>query len=209
MIMQTIRSASLPYKTVLLTWGDSGFLSGICRVWKGCGRIWFSRYPHLVFNWYLDAFPDLFCSSALRSGLSDLSPPAVLQAAIAEQIEKRPVYVDFSTKYSVQLEGYRLRGRGICYQVEKGRGGIPLQPDVKIWDLYTTRGLGGDASSFRDLDTGKAILIYAISHLDVGETLLSIGMIREGLAELKKAQEIAPDLQAQVQQIVSRVRSEK
>ena len=202
---------SLPYKTVLFTWGDSGafplwYLQGVERMREDLVLL---HTPHLVFNWYLDAFPDLFRSSVLRSGLSDLSPPAVLQAAIAEQIEKRPVYVDFSTKYSVQLEGYRLRGRGICYQVEKGRGGIPLQPDVKIWDLYTTRGLGGDASSFRDLDTGKAILIYAISHLDAGETLLSIGRIREGLAELKKAQEIAPDLQAQVQQIVSRVRSDK
>ena len=202
---------SLPRETVLFTWGDSGafplwYLQGVERMREDLVLL---HTPHLVFSWYLDAFPDLFRSSVLRSGLSDQSPPAVMQAAIAEQIDKRPVYVDFSTKYSVQLEGYRLRGRGICYQVEKGLEGIPLQPDVKIWNLYTTRGLAGDTVSFRDLDTGKAILIYAISHLDAGETLLSFGRMQEGLAELKKAAEIAPELQAQVRQIMMRVQSGK
>jgi len=61
--------------------------------------------------------------------------------------------------------------------------------------------MGGDMF-FRDLDTSKAILIYANSHLESGETLLRLGRTGDGMAELQLAQAIAPDLSAQVSQIL-------
>jgi 4-amino-4-deoxy-L-arabinose transferase-like glycosyltransferase len=195
---------SLSPNAVLFTWGDSGafplwYLQGVERMREDLVLL---HTPHLVFTWYLDSFPDVFRSSLLRSGSIDQSPSVVLQMAIAEQMNKRPVYVDFSTRYSIQLDGYRLRERGICYQVERSSGGTPLPPDIRIWNTYTDRGLVDDTVSFRDLDTGKAILIYAISHMETGETLLSLRRVQEGFAELRKAEEIAPELQAQVRQII-------
>jgi hypothetical protein len=202
---------SLPADSVLFTWGDSGafplwYLQGVERMREDLILL---HTPHLAFSWYLDAFPDVFRNSVLRSDLSGQSSQAILQAAIGEQIDKRPVYIDFSTKYSVQLDGYRLRGKGICYQLEKGEGKTALQPDVAVWDLYTNRGLADDTVSFRDLDTGKAILIYAISHLDAGETLLAMGRTQEGLAELKRAVAIAPGLRAQVGRMIAGLRNEE
>jgi hypothetical protein len=195
---------SLSQSAVLFTWGDSGafplwYLQGVERMREDLVLL---HTPHLVFTWYLDSFPDMFRSSLLRSGSIDQSLPVVLQTAIAEQMKKRPVYVDFSTRYSIQLEGYRLRERGICYQLENGSQGTPLPPDIRIWNVYTGRGLVDDTVSFRDLDTGKAVLIYAMSHMESGETLLSLGRVKEAFAELKKAEEIAPELHAQVRQIM-------
>jgi hypothetical protein len=196
---------SLSNNAVLFTWGDSGafplwYLQGVERMREDLVLL---HTPHLVFKWYLDAFPDIFRSSVLRSGVLDQSSPVILQAAIAEQLSKRPVFIDFSTKYSIKLDGYRLLGRGICYKIEKGVGESLFFPESSIWSLYTDRGLAGDSGSFRDLDTGKAILIYAISHMDAGEALLARGRVAEGYGELKRALAIAPELQAQVWQIMS------
>jgi hypothetical protein len=41
-----------------------------------------------------------------------------------------------------------------------------------------------------------------MSHMESGETLLSLGRVKEAFAELKKAEEIAPELHAQVRQIM-------
>ena len=55
---------------------------------------------------------------------------------------------------------------------------------------------------FRDLDTAKAILIYANSHMESGETLLRLGRAEEGIAELKIAEAISPELHDQIAQIL-------
>ena len=56
---------------------------------------------------------------------------------------------------------------------------------------------------FRDLDTGKAILIYANSHMESGETLLRMAQLERGIQELRTAARIAPEMQMQVQQILN------
>ncbi len=195
---------SLDQGAVLLTWGDSGafplwYLQGVEKMREDLLLL---HTPHLVFKWYLDSFPDVFRSSALRHVTPEFQTSYnVLQLAISEQMDRRPVYVDFSTRYSVKLDGYRLRQRGICYRAEKGSAGAGLLPDLQVWSVYDTRGLVGDRIPFRDLDTSKAILIYAISHLDAGETLMSMGLRNEGYAELKMAKKLAPELGTQVRQI--------
>jgi hypothetical protein len=195
---------SLGRGAVLFTWGDSGafplwYLQGVERMREDLVLL---HTPHLVFDWYLDSFPDLFRSSVLRTVPRQYrTADNVLRLAIGEQIDRRPVYIDFSTKYSMQLDDYGLQQRGICYRVQKGADGKKESPDMRIWDSYTLRGIAGEKIPFRDLDTYKAILIYGISRLDAGESLLSLGRYDEGYGELQKAEKIAPSLVTRVKQI--------
>jgi len=157
--------------------------------------------PHLVFKWYLDAFPALFRKSILRNiSLDSQSPDTILKLSVAELIEQRPVFVDFSTRYSVQLGEYGIAQRGLCYQLAKGAS-AQIAPDLSVWSRYSIRGVGGEMF-FRDLDTSKAILIYAYSHMESGETFLRLGRIAEGVAEMRIAEKTAPELHDQVAQII-------
>lgn len=194
---------SLPLGTVLYTWGDSGafplwYLQGVERMREDLDLL---HTPHLVFKWYLDAFPELFRDSVLRDVPYEAqSPDNVLMYSIAEMIGRRPVFIDFSTRYSIPLNMYGILQRGICYQLVRGDSS-QLPPDLSVWSLYTIRGVSGDMF-FRDLDTSKAILIYATSHMESGETLLRLGRVAEGVAELRIAEQIAPDLHSQVTQLL-------
>ena len=114
---------SLPQGAVLYTWGDSGafplwYLQGVERMREDLDIL---HTPHLVFKWYLDAFPELFRNSMLRKIPDDLqSADNALKLSISELIERRPVVVDFSTRYSVPLDSYGIIQRGISYQLVKG-----------------------------------------------------------------------------------------
>lgn len=195
---------SLPQGAALFTWGDSGafplwYLQGVEKMRDDLDLL---HTPHLVFNWYLDSFPDLFRYSMLKSiPMETLSPENALQLAVAEQIARRPVYIDFSTRYSVQFSNYSLRQRGICYQLLMGGGDTFQPPDISVWNSYILRGISGEMF-FRDLDTGKAILIYANGHMEAGETLLRLRQLGEGVQELRAAEKIAPELQMQVSAIL-------
>jgi hypothetical protein len=196
---------TLPQGAVLYTWGDSGafplwYLQGVEKMREDVDLL---HTPHLVFTWYLDAFPNVFKQSILRAiPLETQAPETVLKMAISEQINKRPVYVDFSTRYSVPFESYALMQRGICYQLRYQEGGGTGVPDPSIWDLYSLRGISG-GMFFRDLDTGKAILIYANSHVEAGEALIRFGRFEEAKQQLLIAEQLAPEMKGQVSQIRS------
>jgi hypothetical protein len=191
---------TLPERAILYTWGDSGafplwYLQGVERMREDVPLV---HTPHLVFPWYLDTFPDLFRQSALRTiPLYTQTPESVLKMAISEQIDKRPVYIDFSTRYSVTFTDFLFQQRGICYHLQRGINGMLFAPDLSTWDLYSLRGLSG-GMFFRDLDTSKAILIYAYSHMEGGEALMRLGRHTEGITELMIAEKIAPELKAQI-----------
>jgi hypothetical protein len=78
---------------------------------------------------------------------------------------------------------------------------ILYPPDLLVWSLYANRGVNSDMF-FRDLDTGKAILIYANAHMESAETLIRIGRAGEARMELRIAESIAPDLHDQIAQIL-------
>jgi hypothetical protein len=195
---------SLPQDAVLYTWGDSGafplwYLQGVEKMRQDLDLL---HTPHLVFTWYLDSFPGLFRDSMLRRVPDEnLLPDYALKLSLTELIGRRPVFVDFSTRYSVSLDEYGMIQRGICYQLATGSPAV-YPPDLSVWSLYVLRGLGGEMF-FRDLDTSKAIMIYANSHMESGETLLKLGRRGEGLAELRIAESITPDLRGQIHQILS------
>ncbi len=194
---------TLPQGAILYTWGDSGafplwYLQGVERLRDDTDLL---HTPHLVFLWYLDAFPQLFTRSVLRSlPLDAVSPEMALAYAINEQIDRRPVYIDFSTRYSVPFDSFAIAQRGICYQLSRRAGGGANPPDPSVWDLYSLRGMSGDMF-FRDLDTGKAILIYGNSHVEAGETLIRYGRFAEAQTQFRMAEQIAPEMKNQIMQI--------
>jgi hypothetical protein len=193
---------SLPQGSVLYTWGDSGafplwYLQGVEHMRDDLDLL---HTPHLVFEWYLDGFPALFAKSALRSiPAEQVMPEDALFISVAEQFDRRPVFVDFSTRYSIPFKEFQPHQRGICYRLE--RASAPQSPpDPDVWQLYTLRGIIGGDMFFRDLDTGKAIQIYGAAHLEAGESLLKMGY-PAGANELELARRIAPDLTQQVNQV--------
>ncbi|GFE58455.1 DUF2723 domain-containing protein [Geobacter sp. AOG1] len=196
---------TLPQGTALFTWGDSGafplwYLQGVEKMREDVDLL---HSPHLVFGWYLDSFPLVFANSRLRTiPLENFSPDDVLRLAIDEQIERRPVYIDFSTRYSIGLSNYTIQQSGICYRLAKLSGAMFRPPEQSVWRLYAIRGVSGEMF-FRDLDTGKAILIYATSHLEAGDMLLRLGRIAEGVGELRLAEQISPELRGQVAGILN------
>jgi len=186
---------SLPENAVMFTWGDSGafplwYLQSVERMREDVDL---PHTPHLVFDWYLNSMPRLFRGSILWE-MDRISMPAdiMLTTAIRSLFSQRPVFMDFSTRYSVSFSNYIPVQKGIVYRLRNIREPAGL-PNTGIWDNYNNRGII-DKISFLDLDTGKAIMIYANSYLEMGEFLLSIGSTREGLLMLEKSEKISPDM---------------
>ncbi|MDD2900172.1 MAG: DUF2723 domain-containing protein [Desulfuromonadaceae bacterium] len=196
---------SLPQNAIMFTWGDSGafplwYLQGVERMREDVDL---PHTPHLVFNWYLDSMPRLFKDTNLRKfDITSFGPETALRVAITENIGIRPVYIDFSTRYSVEFKEFQPVQRGIVYCIRKINEPTGI-PDVSVWDNYNNRGII-TKQSFLDLDTGKAILIYANSYLEVGEFLASINRHQEAVAMLQKAEQISPEMRATVDQVRTR-----
>lgn len=193
---------TLPQNSVMFTWGDSGafplwYLQGVERLREDVDL---PHTPHLVFEWYLDSMPRLFRESNLRKfDITSFGPEGALRIAINESYGARPVYIDFSTRYSVEFKEYQPIQSGIVYRIRKLNepSGIP---DTSIWDNYNSRGIM-EKQSFLDLDTGKAIMIYANSYLEVGEFLAGINRYQEAVAMLRKAELVSPDMRISADQV--------
>jgi hypothetical protein len=196
---------SLPQNSVMFTWGDSGafplwYLQGIERMREDLDL---PHTPHIVFDWYLDSMPRIFKDSNLRKFDIQYSAPDVsLRIAVNDLIDQRPVYIDFSTRYSVTFSEYVPVQKGIVYRLMRISEPRNL-PDISVWDNYNNRGIL-EKISFLDLDTGKAILIYANSYLEAGELLLDVGRYEAGIRMLDKAEMISPTMKASRQQVLMR-----
>lgn len=196
---------SLPQNAVMFTWGDSGafplwYLQGVERMREDLDL---PHTPHLVFEWYQDSMPRLFKESNLRKfDLLSSGPEVALRIAITESLGIRPTYIDFSTRYSVDFKDYVPVQKGIIYRVRKLSEAAGL-PDISIWENYNNRGML-EKISFLDLDTGKAILIYANSYVEAGEFLLGVNRLRDGRNMLVKAVQISPEMKPIVQQVLMR-----
>jgi hypothetical protein len=196
---------SLPQNAVMFTWGDSGafplwYLQGIERMREDLDM---PHTPHIVFDWYLDSMPRIFKESNLRMfDIQNSAPETSLRIAITDLIDQRPVYIDFSTRYSVNFNDYIPVQKGIVYRIRKisEPGGVP---DISVWDNYNNRGIL-EKISFLDLDTGKAILIYGNSYLEAGEFLMSIGRTSQGRQMLSRAELISPELKFSTRQVLMR-----
>jgi hypothetical protein len=197
---------SLPQNAILFTWGDSGafplwYLQGVERMRED---VLLPHTPHLVFDWYLNTtMPQLFRNSTLkRLDIQSMSPESCLRIVIRDNYRIRPVFIDFSTRYSTDLSEYVPIQQGLIYRMRLADepGGLP---DTAIWENYNNRGIL-DKISFRDLDTGKAIQIYANGYLETGDFLLGIGKFNEAVQMLRLAERIAPELRPNIQQVAAR-----
>ncbi|NVN91539.1 MAG: DUF2723 domain-containing protein [Desulfuromonadales bacterium] len=201
---------SLPRNAVMFTWGDSGafplwYLQGVERMREDVDL---PHTPHLVFDWYLDSMPRLFKDSRLRTfDVQSAGPETALRIAMGDIFGKRPTYIDFSTRYSVEFSDYIPVQTGIIYRIRSRNEPTGL-PDTSMWDNYNNRGIL-EKISFLDLDTGKAILIYANSYLEAGEFLMSIGHMRDGMLMLDKAEKISPEMKVSAQQVRLRYHGER
>ena len=197
---------SLPQGAVMYTWGDSGafplwYLQGVERMREDLDL---PHTPHLIFDWYLDSMPRLFEGSRLRHlPLDQRFPENTLSLSIMEQYERRPVYIDFSTRYSIEFKEMLLHQRGICYRMD--RPDVPVSPpDADAWPVYSLRGILGESDMFfRDLDTGKAILIYAAALAESGEANLKLGHRGAGIRDLELAARLSPESKPQIMQLLS------
>jgi hypothetical protein len=196
---------SLPQNAIMFTWGDSGafplwYLQGVERMREDVDL---PHTPHLVFDWYLDSMPRVFKDSNLRKfDVTSFSPDASLRIAISENLETRPVYIDFSTRYSIEFRDFLPIQHGIVYRMRKINEPAGM-PDISVWDNYNNRGIL-EKQSFLDLDTGKAILIYANSCLEIGEFLAGINRRQEAVMMLARAERISPELKVNVNQVRTR-----
>lgn len=200
-----IRSA--PQSSVLYTWGDSGafplwYIQGVEKMRDDLDIV---HTPHLVFDWYLDGFPRLFNNSILRRiSLESQTPENVLLVAAGEQFRSRPILIDYSTRFSVPFPGYKFMQKGIAYQLFEQSSPVKNSPDMSIWNLYATRGFMGNEMFFRDLDTGKAILIYANSRIEAAESLISENRLGDAIENLKIAAKISPEVSGDVNMTLAR-----
>jgi hypothetical protein len=200
-----IRSA--PQGAVLYTWGDSGafplwYIQGVERMREDLDIV---HTPHLVFEWYLDAFPRVFTNSVLRRlPLESLAPETALLYAVGEEYPARPIVIDYSTRYSVPFKGYKFLQKGVAYQLVAEDATLKTSPDLSVWDLYAIRGFMGNEMFFRDLDTGKAILIYANSRIEGAEALIAENRLGEGIENLRIAAKITPEVLPEVTQALAR-----
>lgn len=198
---------SAPNGAILYTWGDSGafplwYIQGIEKMREDLDIV---HTPHLVFDWYLDGFPRLFQNSILRRiPLESQSPENVLLLAAGEQLPSRPVLIDYSTRFSVPFAGYKFMQKGVTYQLYAASSPTKNFPDMSVWDLYATRGFMGNEMFFRDLDTGKAILIYANSRIEVAEALIGENRLGDGIENLRLAARISPEVAYDVAQALAR-----
>lgn len=194
---------TLPQDAVMFTWGDSGafplwYLQGVERMRED---IDLPHTPHLAFDWYLDSMPRLFAKTRLREQeVQSSGSDVALRIAINEIIGQRPVYIDFSTRYSVNFSNLLPVQNGIVYRIRRYEE--PAGPsDISVWDNYNNRGIL-EKISFLDLDTDKAIMIYAHGYLEAGEHLMSTGYIKEGKQMLSKSEKVSSSMKKLVQQIL-------
>lgn len=193
---------SLPQNAIMFTWGDSGafplwYLQGVERMREDLDL---PHTPHLVFDWYLDSMPRLFSDSNLRRfDVTSSGPETALRIAITENLGVRPVFIDFSTRYSVEFKEYVPVQKGIVYRMRTVNDPVGL-PDISMWDNYSSRGIF-DKISFLDLDTGKAIMIYANSYIESAEFLFGINRVQQGMLMLQRAEQISPEMKFPAEQV--------
>jgi hypothetical protein len=93
----------------LYTWGTAApFLSGIYKVERLREDLSIVHTPHLLFPWYLDTFRN-FSNVALRATRLNVESPESVLKWPYRATRKEPVYIDFSTRYSIQFDEFTLR----------------------------------------------------------------------------------------------------
>lgn len=193
--------ASMPSNSILFTWGDSGafplwYVQMVERYQPGVLLI---HTPHLSTRWYIDELPDTVKMGQLQwIQQDDLYAEAAFAIMLRENNGKYPLYIDYSTRYSVPMEGFLSIPNGLIYEVATD---AMKMTDLTIWDKYATRGIY-IKDPYRDLDTGKAVSIYANTLYDSANHLIRLGYSDEAYRQLDEVIKISPGMTQQVREIM-------
>lgn len=192
---------TMPSNSILFTWGDSGAfpLWYAQMVERFQPEILLIHTPHLSTKWYIDELPDTVRMGQLQwIQKDDLYAEAAFMIMLRENYGKYPLYIDYSTRYSVPIEGYASIPQGLIYEL--GTDSTKMT-DTNMWGKYAMRDIY-KKDPYRDLDTGKAVSIYANTLFDVGNHLLRLGYSDEAYAQFGEAVKISPGLKRQVRDIM-------
>ena len=194
--------AFMPSNSILFTWGDSGafplwYIQMVERYQPG---ILLVHTPHLSTRWYIDGLPDTVRAGQLQwIKKENLYAEGAFMIMLRENYEKYPLFIDYSTRYSVPVEGYILTSQGLLYEL--GTDALKKN-DTSLWNKYAMRGIY-KTDPYRDPDTEKAVMIYAYTLADGATNLLKLGYSEEAFSQFGEAVKIIPGLKQRVREITS------
>lgn len=190
---------SCKYNAVLFTWGDSGAfpLWYLQAVEKYRTDVVLLHCPHLDAYWFWKDKVGLIDKEKLYSMWeTTFGPENMVRFIIRELGSRRPIHLDYSTKYSMTLPGLYFYPDGLVYTFSED-----FVKARKInFDYYVLRGLK-DFDELKDLDTEKAISIYAFCLYDVGVNLV-MNNDSSGRELIKRAVDLMPSLKPQAISII-------
>lgn len=193
--------ASMPSNSILFTWGDSGafplwYLQIVERYQPGLLLV---HTPHLSTKWYIDGLPDTVRKGQLRRiEKDDLYAESAFAVMLRENYGKYPLFIDYSTRYSVPVEDYISVPQGLIYEISTNASKMT---DTGLWERYAMRDIYRN-DPYRDLDTEKAVSIYANTLFDGGNHLLLLGYSKKAAVQFGEAVKINPQLELQVRNIM-------
>jgi hypothetical protein len=115
--------------------------------------------------------------------------------------QNRPVFMDFSTRYSLDWRKQPPVQQGIVYLAGPVLTGTP--DDGSVWERYILHRLAPQGW-VPDMDSKKALQIYAYSLMQSAEDLARHGHIRESGRLLQLAGGVMPEWQENLKQIQRR-----
>ncbi len=185
--------------SVLFTWGDSGAfpLWYLQYVEKYRTDVVLLHCPHLDAYWYWNDKLSIVEKDRLYSMWeTSAGPENMVRFIIRELYGKRPLHIDYSTKYSINLPGLYFYPDGFVYTFSEDF----VKAKKDNFDYAVFRGLN-DFNELKDLDTEKAISIYAFCLYDVGVSLV-MNNDSSGRELVKKAVELLPSLKPQAISVI-------
>lgn len=184
---------------ILFTWGDSGAfpLWYLQYVEKYRTDVVLLHSPHLDAYWFWRDKINIVDKERLYSMWeTSIGPENMVRFIIRELYGKRPLHIDYSTKYSVTLPGLYFYPDGFVYTFSTEI----TKANKENFNYAVFRGLG-DFDALKDLDTEKAVSIYAFCLYDVGLNLV-MNNDASGVELIKKAVELMPSLKPQAVSVI-------
>lgn len=129
---------------------------------------------------------------------SSQGPENMVRFLIRDMSPRRKIHFDYSTKYSVMLPGIVFVPDGLTYTYSES----PRPSRTANLNYFVMRGFK-DFDALKDLDTEKAISIYAYGFFDMGVHQV-MNNDPNGRLLIKSAVDILPSLRPQAVSIIGR-----
>jgi hypothetical protein len=185
--------------SVLFTWGDSGAfpLWYLQTVENYRTDVILLHCPHLDAYWYWRDKINLVDKNRLMyMWESSRGPDNMVRFLVRDLSSRKQIHFDYSTKYSVMLPGIVFVPDGLVYTYSESS-----RPAKKNnLNYFVMRDLQ-DSDILKDLDTQKAVSIYAYCFFDMGVHQV-MNNDPFGKALIKSAVDIMPALRPQALSVI-------